>query len=183
MRPGPTRRRLERLEAALGRPAQGGLHRIPASALCRDEHGWEPRLIRIMRQLAHRQFSERFMKWKLGDRYVPTWERSREDRIKVQAALHEAALRLVERSRGQPENQAQIEKEEKERLENRREVERDRGRPVAFLYPCDAERLLDCSKPRPLPVADHGINFAYLTPVYADDTVGDPLLYSVHDPL
>ncbi len=182
MRPGRTQRRLERLEAALGRPREG-MYPIPASALCRDEHGWEPRLIRIMRQLAFRQLSERIMKWKLGDRYVPTWERSREDRIKVQAALHEAVVRLAEQDRGQPEHQAQIAKEEKERLESRREVERDKGRPVAFLYPCDAERLQDRSKPRPLPVADKGINFGYLTPVYADDTVGDPLLYSVHDPL
>ncbi len=183
MRPGRTQRRLERLEAALGRPAQGGLHRIPASALCRDEHGWEPRLIRIMRQLAFRQFTERFLKWKFGDMYVPTWELSREDRIKVHAALRNMALRSAELRREQPEHQAQISKEEKERLESRREVERDKGRPVAFLYPCDAERLLDSSKPRPLPVADKGINFGYLTPVYADDTVGDPLLYSVHDPL
>ena len=69
---------------------------------------------------------------------------------------------------------------EKELLEGRRKVERDKGQPVAFLYPCDAKRLRESP---PLPVADRGINFGKLTPVYADGTVGDPLLYSVHDPL
>ncbi len=181
MRPGRTQQRLERLEAALGCPAQGGMHRISASAVYRQEQRWEPRLIRLMRHLANRQFAERFMEWKLGDSYVPTWELSRAERIEVRAALHEVALRHVEWSRGQPELQAQMAKEKEERLEGRRKVEKDRGQPVAFLYPCDAERLQGSSKPRPLPVADTGINFGRLTPVYADGTVGDPLLYSVHD--
>ncbi len=182
MRPGRAQRRLERLEAALGRPAQGGMHRIPASEVYRDEHGWEPRLIRIMRNLAHKQYAEGFIKWRFGDRYVPTWERSREDRIKVHATLRRVGREYVELCRGRPEHQAKVAKIKEDRLEGRRRVEEDKGRPVAFLYPCDAERLQGSSKPRPLPVVDTGIDFRYLTPVYADGTVGDPRLYSVHDP-
>ncbi len=181
MRPGRTLRRLERLEAALGRPREG-MYPIPASELYQGDREYEPRLIRLIRHLANKQFYERFLKWKFGDMYVPTWELSREDRIKVWALLREVGRRAAQWRREHPEHQLQIAKETKERLESRREVERDKGRPVAFLYPCDAERLQDCSKPRPRPVADPEIDFAYLTPVYADDTVGDPLLYSVHDP-
>ena len=83
----PTRRLSDIAGGRIGPPPQGGMYRTPASEVFPDAQGHEPRLLRVMRHLANRQFGERFRKWKGGDTFRPEWELSHGERVNMHKAM------------------------------------------------------------------------------------------------
>jgi len=167
-----------------------GMYRIPASEILPDENGYEPRLIKAMRTLTKRQFGERFRRYccrEAGVEYVPPWDWSREARIRIHKADQDSGRRFLKWSEKNPEIQTQLAKDRDLKvalLKRRRRTEKKLGRPVAFLYPMGPQQIEKlCGGTRPFPIDNPGGKFWRLTPIYADGTIGDPMLYPVSKPI
>jgi hypothetical protein len=166
-----------------------GMYRIPASEILPDESGYEPQLIKMLRTLTYLQLGERIRRYccrKAGLEYKPLWILSRESRIRLNEAQAEAARRHLKHIETDPEAQSKLAKAQElgvARMEKRRRIEKRRGRPVAFLYPMGPQQIEKlCDGTRPFPIDNPGGIFWRLTPIYADGTVGDPMLYPVQKP-
>jgi len=190
-------RKLGRVERALKFDADAniyerhanGMYIIPASEILPDESGNESSLVRKIYQLTMRWLLERFWKWKCeqeGLQYVPKWEMSREARARIREVECEIGRKHEEWVEGNGEakaRQAEYKKDEEARLERLHLVEKERGRPVAFLYPLSPGQVEQLYQGlRPFPPDDSGKISHYLTPIYADGTVGDRKHYPVSGP-